>query len=114
MADRKQTPNILNDLLGGTPPPKAKHTSIPARQHTGKPASRPASTTAGPQAAEEAKLKATYYLSPGALEALDEAWLSLRKRAKAGDRAKVSKSAIVEQALLLCLGELDKLAKRIA
>lgn len=121
MADRKQTPNILNDLLGGgAPPPAPTDTSIPvsqqagktARQHTGKtarqptrkPEGQPAGTEPEQPASEEPKLKATYYLSPGSLEALDEAWLKLRKMARA--RAQVSKSLIVERAILLAVEEL--------
>lgn len=116
MADRKQTPNILNDLLGGAPRPAdtsipvSQHTSKPVRQHTGKTARQPTSKTESQPASteqpapEEIKLKATYYLAPAAMDALDEAWLRLRKMAKA--RAQISKSWIVEQAILLAVEEL--------
>jgi len=120
MADRKKTPDILNDLLGGAPAPKAEDTGIPASQltskpvsqDTGKPARHPArkparqstSTKAEQPSPEEPRLKATYYLSPEAMEALDEAWLKLRKMAKT--RSQISKSLIVEQAILLAAEDL--------
>lgn len=70
--------------------------------------------------AEEPKLKATFYLSPSTLDALEEAWLLLRRLAILDDRSRVSKSLIVELSLLASLQELkekDKeslLARRLA
>jgi len=114
MADRKQTPDILGDLLGGAPRPAntsipvSQHTSKPVKQHTVKPVSQKASKPKQPadkdSSPEKARQKATYYLSPEALQALDEAWLSLRSLTKA--RAQISKSLIVEQAILLVVEEL--------
>jgi len=119
MADRKRTPDILNDLLGGAPAPRPEDTSKPVSQPTsipvshqaGKPATRQARKPARQPARvepspEEEKLKATYYLSPEAMEALDEAWLRLRKMAKS--RAQISKSLIVEQAILLAADDLTR------
>lgn len=94
MADRKRTPDILEDLLGGAHTPRPEDTSIPVRA----------------QAPAEAKLKATYYLSSEALDALDHAWIMLRKITKS--KAQISKSLIVEKAILLAVEELaDKGAK---
>ena len=131
MPDRKRSPDILGDLLGQKPAPEkdsqeseasipvsqdagipsSQHTSKPVRQRAGRPARQQASKAAEeePSGAEQ-KLKATYYLSPEAMDALEEAWLKLRKMAGQEDRAKVSKSAIVETALLLAVAELE--AKR--
>ncbi len=123
MADRKRTPSVLDELLGGAPAPDAQDTSIPVSQHTSKPvrqhtvkttrqhASKPASQPASKPATEE-KPKATYYLSPASMEALDEAWLTLRKMARPQDRAQVSKSWIVEQAILLAVEELKESGDR--
>lgn len=107
MADRKKTPSVLDELLGGAPAPDAQDTSIPVSQYTSKPARQPASKTA-----TEEKPKATYYLSPAAIEALDEAWLTLRKMARPQDRAQVSKSWIVERAILLAVEELQESGDR--
>lgn len=154
MADRKRTPDILTDILGGGPSPAPaprpeasipasqeaglpvrQDTSKPARQDTGKPASQPtrkparqqARTPASQQASKTAeepapggdRLKATYYLSSEAMAGLDEAWLQLRRMAKAEDRTRISKSLMVEQAILLALEELEaegaesRLARRL-
>lgn len=117
MADRKVTPSVLDELLGGAPAPEAQDTSIPVRQYTSKPVRHPAGkparqSTSKPvgqpasKTATEEKPKATYYLSPEAIESLDEAWLTLRKMARPRDRAHISKSWIVEQAILLAVEEL--------
>lgn len=62
-----------------TGPSDDQPTSTPAHQHDG---------------ADTAQAKATFYLSPKTLDALDRAWLTHRGR----DR-RVSKSSLVEQAL---------------
>ncbi len=127
MPDRKQTPDILGDLLGQRPAPGPKEplpdagkpasqdTGIPVRQHTGMPvkqqASRPARQRTGKpvskESSEEERLKATYYLSPATLDALEEAWLQLRRMAGSGGRGRISKSAIVEAAILQAVQELE-------
>lgn len=48
----------------------------------------------------EAKRKATYYLREETLSELEEVWFRLRQRADEGEKRRVSKSAIVEAALL--------------
>lgn len=125
MPDRKQTPDILGDLLGQRPAPGPKEplpdagkpasqdTGIPVRQHTGIPVkqqtSKPARRHTGKpaEAPEEERLKATYYLSPEALDALEEAWLQLRRMAGSEGRGRISKSAIVEAAILQAVQELE-------
>lgn len=119
MVDRKVTPSVLDELLGGAPAPDAQDTSIPVSQHTSKPVrqhtgktarqstSKPVGQPASKPASEE-KPKATYYLSPEAIESLDEAWLTLRKLARPKARAQISKSWIVEQAILLAAEELKE------
>jgi hypothetical protein len=111
MPDRKQTPDILGDLLGGhkdeDSKPSSQDTSKTVRQHTGKTSSQPTGKTASSEAATEEKRKATYYLSPEAIDALEEAWLSLRRMATTETRNSVSKSAIVDAAILLAVQDLQ-------
>jgi hypothetical protein len=52
-------------------------------------------------------VKATFYLDPVLLDRLEEAWHRLRKWGKGTERAKVSKSLIVEVALELTLQDLE-------
>lgn len=114
---RKETPDVLGEILGEVAPgPEEKlagqapaaATSKTARQHTGKTARKQASKPPAlpAPAAEEPKLKATFYLSPSALDALEEGWLQLRRLAVLDDRGRVSKSLIVEMSLLAALQEL--------
>ena len=126
MADRKRTPqNLLDNLLGGgqdTGIPVRQDTSTTVPQHTSETARRPPGKPAGeaPKRPKEPlqkppegeRPKATYYLSQQALDGLDEGWLKLRKMATAEDRARVSKSIIVEQAILLALAELEAKGKK--
>jgi hypothetical protein len=119
MTDRKQTPDIMGDLLGEgeKPAPKAEeqNDSIPVSQQAGKtvkrqarkPVRQPDSKPVEQETSEAEKIKATYYLSPEAIDSLDQGWLQLRKLAKAGDKAGISKSLIIEQALLLATDELE-------
>jgi hypothetical protein len=52
------------------------------------------------------KVKATFYLSQEAVDALDEAWYRLRRLVKS-DKGRVSKSAIVDMAVQMTLEELE-------
>ena len=52
------------------------------------------------------KVKATFYLSQEAVDALDEAWFRLRRLTKT-DKGRVSKSAIVDIAVQTTLEELE-------
>lgn len=139
MDKRKETPDILGDLLGGESSvpavkpaeqqdskPASQEPSKTAESQTGKPARRQASKPAKRQASKPAeepedtgKIKATYYLSLEAMNGLEAGWLALRKMADREQRTSISKSQILEQALLLALEELQekgsqsKLAKKI-
>ena len=128
MADRKKTPDILGSLLGDTSKteyhntgipeyhndskPELQPTSKPVKQPTIKPAGKPTSKPVSQkkaQAEEPAeKVKATFYLEAGIVEALEEGWMELRKLADKKDRGQISKSLIVEQALKLALEDLEK------
>ena len=106
MAERKTTPNIMGELLGEKPEPTAKQvkppkqqTSISAQQHTG--------TTVRQPTGDLKPIKATYYFSPRTIEAIDEAWIKLRRLAGTAGRSSVSKSLIVEKAIQMALKELE-------
>ena len=102
MATRKPTPDILGDLLGE---PSARHrTGTPVHQSTVTPKNPP---TRAPADFPAERVKATFYLDHTVLERLEEAWHWLRKGAKGTERAKVSKSLIVEVALELALQDLE-------
>ena len=144
MADRKETPDILGSLLGDKKPeekqkdtikPEYHKDSKPVRQQARKPVEKPTSKTVSqktqqpdkapteaPEPAREPsgeKLKATYYISIEAVEALEEGWYQLRKLASTDARTGISKSLIVEEALQIVLEELErtgqksKLAKKL-
>lgn len=86
---RKQTPDILG---------QATAAPAPASQKASKPARPKATKKAAPAPAAD-KLKATFYLEPVAADALELSWMKLRSLA--GDkRGRISKSGLVEQALL--------------
>jgi outer membrane biosynthesis protein TonB len=130
MAERKQIPDIMGGLLGGKAKPPEQPAPPPApagqpaesertepEQPAGKPAKqrasrpvkpaptrKPAKAPAPPEAEE--KIKATFYLSQDIVDALEDAWLQLRRLAS--DRSSVSKSLIVETALEIALEELTK------
>lgn len=84
---------------------EGKPTSKPASQKAGRPVSAPAKK---PQEAPEEpeKLKATYYISIEAIDALEASWMQLRKMASTDARSSISKSLIVETALRIVLDEL--------
>jgi len=101
---RKQTPDILGDLLGGRPeqtPPESQQDAKPGRQQASNKASQKASKL------DQDKTKATFYISQETLDSLEEGWLKLRKLAKPEARAQVSKSGIVETALDILLHDLE-------
>lgn len=112
MVARKETPDILSDVLGNKPLSmaiKAPRASKPEHHNTGKtehhnadkrvkqqtPAESPK-----PLADEEGdKVKVTFYISSDAVQSLEDAWLSLRKLTKQRTRRSTSKSKIVEAAI---------------
>jgi hypothetical protein len=129
MDKRRETPDILGDLLGGEPSsgPASQETVKPAERPAVKPARRQASKTARPKASrpaeepepEAGKVKATYYLGLETLDGLEEGWLQLRRLTGREQRTSISKSLILETALQIALEELEqagresKLASRI-
>lgn len=127
MADRKETPDILGDLLGAGEPAEApeEEASKPARQPRGKTAEKQASKPAeearepAPAPPSGEKAKATLYFAPETIEALEAGWLQLRRLIQTERRNQISKSSIVETALLIALedlkkkGEKSQLARRL-
>lgn len=141
MVNRKSTPDILGSLLGGDEPeaPKKKeekpesqntikpeyhNTGIPAHHKDSKPESRPTVKPARQkkkpasspvksrkEEAPEEKIKATYYLSTEVVDALEDGWIKLRRISPTESRGQVSKSLIVEQALLMALEDLKDKGK---
>ena len=106
MAERKTTPNIMGELLGGEPAlveqqdkPKQQRASAPLKHH--------AVTPVRPQDSNSKPVKATYYFSPDTIEAIDDAWMQLRRLAGT-ERSSVSKSLIVETAIQMALKELER------
>ena len=130
MADQDRTPpDLLGSLLSGKKQepsgipvdhkagiPESQNTIKPVRQR--KPAKKP--PTPPVEEPSDLKVKATFYISTGAVEALEAGWIQLRSLAPKKTRGKISKSLIVEEALQDLLEELTKrgadssLAKRIA
>lgn len=93
---RKETPNIMAELMTGKPEPASQKASKPAARPAGKrpaPPDQRANLTIGAE-----KVKATFYLSSAGMEALEASWMTLRQQAGQA-RGRVSKSAIVEVAL---------------
>ena len=118
MVARKETPDILNDVLGGkqliAPPTKSTRTSTPEHHNAGKQSSgktehhnvgetehpKAAAVVSKPLADQDSdKVKVTFYISSDAVQSLEEAWLSLRKLTKQRTRRSTSKSKIVEAAI---------------
>ena len=106
MAERKTTPNIMGELLGGKPAlveqqdkPKQQRASASSQHYTVTPVKQQDSTFR--------PIKATYYFSPDTIEAIDDAWMQLRRLA-GPERSSVSKSLIVETAIQMALKELER------
>lgn len=111
MSDRKQTPDILSELLSGArkkqeapPPPEARAAPPPPERRA-----EPSRAVEGE--GEEPtydKVKATYYLSPAAVEAVDDLWYQLRRQTMPERRTSISKSLIVDLVVQLALEELQR------
>ena len=104
MVARKETPDILADVLGSKPLGNVNtdsiNTSKPVNRNYGKPAKKHTEATANIEADEDAdKVKVTFYISAHAVESLENTWLSLRKLVKPRSRRSASKSRIVEEAI---------------
>ena len=118
MADRKTTPDIMADLLGGTPPqttikPEYHNAGIPEGKPTIKPKRsapkpKPAPEVEPPKQATREKVKATFYISADIVDRLEDGWSELRRISPKEARGEISKSFIVETALLEALDNLAK------
>ena len=108
MASRKRTlqktPDILGEVLDKPVASKPQDSGIPERHQDSIPGKQEDVETAYQSNAE--KVKATFYLTQEAVDALDEAWYRLRRLSKT-NRGRVSKSAIVDIAVHMALGELE-------
>lgn len=107
MADRKTTPNIMGELLREKPEPATKRAK-PPEQRNSTPARQHAVVTSIQHTGNWKPVKATYYFSPETIEAIEEAWIKLRRLAGTTGRSGVSKSLIVERAIQMALKELDR------
>ena len=94
MTKRKQTPDVLGDILGGQEEPEEQPARKPARQKARKTEKEP----------EDPKIKATHYLRQSTLYRLDEGLLQLRR---ATDNRGLSRYEIVEEAIQMALDELE-------
>ena len=118
MADRKKTPDIMADLLGGAPPqptikPEYHNAGIPEGKPTIKPKRsapkpKPAPEVEPPKQATREKVKATFYISADIVDRLEDGWSELRRISPKEARGEISKSFIVETALLEALDNLAK------
>ena len=127
MGNRRKTPDLMDNLLSGKKPPAGappkpirQDTGIPVKQQTeppvaeAKPAptretrSKPALKLAYAKEEEE-KVKVTFYVSEELQYNLDSAQLQLRRAAPSHvKKQQLSKSAIVEAALVLIIDDLEK------
>jgi len=100
---RKQTPDIMSELMAGqekASKPVKRYTSKTVYQHTGKtvkqrtstPVSQRAVSGATPLLPEQKPIKATFYLSPQAIQALEQLWMKRRQKADPQQRGRISKS----------------------
>ena len=111
MPERRETPDILGAVLGGEAPAKTtskpvhQHDSTPVKRRTSKPVSQATSTPEDQDAGKPTK--ATFYLSTDTLEAMEDGIHQLRKLAGKG-RSRVTKSALVEAALVAALSDRAK------
>ena len=106
MAERKPTPNIMGELLGEKP--EAPKPRRPVKQQASTTVKHLTSTPVHQQASDTKPIKATYYFSPATVEAIEEAWLQLRKLDRTAGRSGISKSLIVEKAIQIALEELER------
>lgn len=106
MDKRKETPDILGDLLGGESPRPSQE---PAKKQDSKPAMAGDGQRAEePESEQGEKIKATYYLTLETLDRLEDGWLTLRRMADREQRTSISKSQIIETALQIALDGLEQ------
>lgn len=113
---RKETPDILGNLLSGRDTSKTanpstsklliQYNSETEKQYTSGAVIQHDSEMVE-QGTSEEKIKATYYLSSEGADAIEELWYKLRKLASKEHRNQISKSLIVDQVLQLALEQLE-------
>jgi len=114
----ENTPTSLADFQDGEGPevPEAEGVQASERQDAKTPELQSSKTlkrynvkTSKPSGESEKNLdqRLTLYLSEEAFDSLENAWLRLRKLAKSGDRKRISKSLIIEEALQIALEEFE-------
>ncbi len=99
MAKRRETGDLMADLLGGP------------EQSSGKTESQQIRKTSNQQdgeTAETERVKVTVYIREETGFALEQAKLILRQKLKPENLNSISKSAIVEAALAMALGDLEE------
>lgn len=105
MSKRKETPDLMSELLSGKPE---------GQEHR-EPESRPGGKAAA-QPQGESKVKATHYLQEATLYRLEQVLLSLRM---SSGRRDINRYDVVEQALQIVLSDYEQhgleseLAKRL-
>lgn len=123
MSSRKPIPDIMGDLMsGGTAVIEAKPVSKPElKQSSNKDIEKESGKAiklhknkeicqAGvKEIVEEMKEKATFNLSLSTLEALEDAWIKLKRQLKGEQR--ITKTLIVERAIEMALDELKTKGK---
>lgn len=93
---RDKTPNLLDQLTGAA---KAQ------KQQTPKTAVDQPPTEEARRDQVTGKSKVTYYIADDVLERLEDAWVRERRQAKRDGRDPLSKSQMVEQAILQYLAK---------
>ena len=106
MDNRKQTPDVLGQLMGGDPEERQQSGKASKRQNA-KPSNQQSGKTLRQRLATEGKTKATLYLSPETAYELELAKLELRRLVKPDNLKDVTKSSIAEAALILALQDLE-------
>lgn len=113
---REETPDILGDVLGSdnTSGSSTRTTEAPddsgeeqGKEKMSDPAEEEGGTDRSNGSNEVPKRKATYYLREDTLSELEEVWFRLRQRADEGEKRRVSKSAVVEAALVEAIDDFN-------
>jgi len=95
MSKRKETPDVLGEVLGGQDEPEKQPARKTAKQRARK---------AEKQPEDDPKIKATHYLRQSTLYRLEEALIQLRR---ATDNRGLSRYEVVEEAIQMALEELE-------
>ena len=94
MAKRKETPDLMDGLLTGT------------KSNDGAEAPTPAAPAVVEEEYETPSVKVSYYITPEADDALDEARRTLRRMLQPDHKHDVTKSKIVDAAILMAVEDL--------